>query len=152
MSTSTIQARLQAINATITGVESAPTEMPGSINKSDLPLALSYPEEADHRTRSVKTTGPVRHWVIRVYVRPIGTGVVVDEGFSEVYPLLDALRTEYAKVANQGATTYWDDLELERDDGVDVLTLHDAQPMQGSTLPRYWGTRVHLQITGFHDE
>lgn len=143
----TVQTELQSINSAL--VTSAPNVMPGSIANSDLPMALVYPETAVHKPISTLSAQPDRDWVVRVYVMPIGLGTGIDEGFRDTMPILDSFLTEYEKLSNQRAGSHWEDLTLVSDDGVVIMTLHDAR---AEGLTRYWGTRIHLRIREVHSE
>lgn len=150
MSTTTIFEDLQAINLGVTGIKTAPTTFPAVLNDADLPMAVVYPEEADHRTASTKVARRWRNWVIRVYVKATSLGKGIGEGFAETMPILDALVETYEVVAiQQGTGNTWDDLNLVSDDGVTLLTLHDTV-YEGQ--PQYWGTRIRLRIATFEEE
>lgn len=150
MATLDIYEDLQTINAALSEIKTAPTRFPAVLNDSDLPMAVAYPEDAEHRPASTKTARRWRNWAIRVYVKAAPLGAGIDEGFQDTMPIVDALVDAYEVVAEQAASgNNWDDLDLVSDDGVDLLTLHDAV---GEGLPQYWGTRLHLRIAIFEEE
>lgn len=137
---------LQTINAAVTGVVQAPTEFPGQLNSSDLPMALSYPERAEYEVYAREGSQETRTWFVRVYIQPIAQGRSVDEGFGKTVVFVDRFRAEYQKLANQRAADWWSEIELVADSGVlGDLKLHNV----GTTL--YWGVEIELSIIVNHD-
>jgi len=139
MSATTAEA-LQAINATIDGVKSAPTECPGYLNTSELPLVWSWCGPAEHETVSFQHLGTVRTWWVRLYVKPLGLGRGVDQGYQECLPFLSRFQQEYA-TQEHTANSAWDCLRYVGDSGVAIRTLHDAP-----TEELYWTVEFTVQI------
>jgi hypothetical protein len=105
MTAKTIIAKLQGINALVAGVRSAPTEMPGALTSEMLPCALTYPGEAGHSVPFYAGRRTERGYIVRFYVKPIGQGEGVDEGFQECLPFLDRFAETYHTPANIGRCT-----------------------------------------------
>lgn len=144
MSASDIAAALQTINASIEGVATAPTEMPGYLNSAGLPAAISYPATAEHTDVSVNHLQSVRQWLVRLYVKPLGAGRGVDEGYQECLPFLQHFATEYI-TQEHTSNSAWDCLHYVGDSGVlATMTLHGA-----ATAEYYWGIEFTVTVTTF---
>ena len=143
MSAKTIVAKLQGINALVTGVRSAPTEMPGQLRTEMLPCVLVYPLAAMHTVPFYAGRRTEREYLVRVYVAPIGQGEGVDGGFQECLPFLDRFADEYHEAANIAVSTEeWQELTLVEDTGVRAdMTLHGSG--QGQL---YWGVEFTVGI------
>lgn len=143
MSASDVASALQTINIGITGVNSAPTEMPGYLNTSRLTTVLVLAGPAEHTEASMRHLQTVRSWTCWVYVRPIGTGRGVDEGYQETIVMLDRFRDEYATQAHT-SNANWECLRLVADSGVRAdMRLKEAGTEQ------YWGFTFAVEVTEF---
>ena len=146
MAQSDIISALQTINASVAGVRAAPTDFPGQLNSSDLPMALSYPERAVYGVYAVQGSQETRTWFVRVYVQPIAQGRSVDEGFTKTVVFVDRFRAEYQKLSNQRAADWWSTIQLVADSGVLAdLKLHNVGSIS------YWGVEIELSIIVNHD-
>lgn len=134
---------LQAINATIDGIKKTPTDCPGYINTSEMPLVFAWCGPADHNTSSFQHLTTARTWWVRIYVKPLGQGRGVDQGYQEAMVFLPLLRQEYA-TQEHTSNTAWDCLRVVGDSGVAIRTLHDAP-----TDELYWTVEIQLEITHF---
>ena len=144
MSASDVASALQTINATITGITTAPTEMPGHLDTAQLPCALAYPGPAEHSDASYTHLRSDRTWLIRVYVKPLGQGRGVDEGYQECLPFLHYFATEYI-TQEHTSNTAWECLHYTGDNGVRAdMTLHNAD-----TGEYYWGVEFTVLVTQF---
>lgn len=143
MGTKAIVEKLQGINALVTGVRSAPVEMPGMLTTELLPCALTYPWRGPHSVPFYSGRRTDRLYLIRLYVRPIGQGEGVDEGFQECLPFLDRFADEYSEPGNIAPSDEtWQELSLVEDGGVRAdMTLHGAEVGQ-----RYWGIEVVVEV------
>ena len=146
MATNDVLSSLQTVNATITGVTSAPTDFPAVLNSSDLPMALSYPEAAEYGRYAREGLSESRSWFVRLYVQPISQGRGVDEGFGNSVVFIDRFRDEWEKTTNQQGGDWWSEVELVSDSGVRAdMRLHNV----GETL--YWGIEFALRVIIHHD-
>lgn len=94
MTISTVVAGIQAVNAGIAGVKTAPTTIPGDLHSSKLPCALVFvgpgePERVSDFSLHFRT------YYVRFYVKPIAQGRKPDEGYREAYELLQTVVEEY---------------------------------------------------------
>ena len=136
---------LQTIHGAVTGVTTAPTAMPAALNPGDLPMTLTYPGPAEHIELSFHHQGTERIYLVWLYVKPIGQGEGVDEGYQKCLPFLQRFRDAYAE--NREATANWKKLRLIADSGVELLTLRQAP-----TGELYWGIIFQVQITHYVDD
>ena len=136
MGAKAIIAKLQETNRGISGVRTAPDEMPGALTSEMLPCALSYPWEAGHSVPFYSGRKTQRRYLVRLYVREVGQGRGVDEGFQECLPFLDRFADKYhdpAVIAPSDEA--WVEATFEEDFGIRAdLTLHGATGGQA-----YWG-------------
>jgi hypothetical protein len=95
MSISTVIAALQSKHRGITGIASAPTAMPASINTAAMPIVLCWPGPATWDGISFDASQQTRTYIVRVYVQPVGQGQGVDEGYQDILPLLQAFGAAY---------------------------------------------------------
>jgi hypothetical protein len=119
MSISTVITALQAKNAAITGITSAPTAMPAALNTAAMPIALVFPGVAQWSSAAIGLNEVVRTYIVRVYVEPVGQGQGVDEGFQAAAPIMDAIGTAYlADPTLGGAITHFNSISDMGLDGV----------------------------------
>lgn len=143
MDVSAVLVKLQGLHAGISGVTSAPTEMPGAINTADLPLVLSYPGQGKHNKPWDTGKRVDRNFVVRLYVKPLGQGAGVDEGFQECLPFFDRFSDVYQAITNRIVDDRtWHEMIIETDSGVlATMRLHGASAGQ-----EYWGITFNLRI------
>jgi len=143
MSAVTVASALQTINATITGITSAPTAMPGALNPADLPMVVVYPGPAEHSDASMRHLRTDRTWYGWVYVKKVGSGLGVDEGYQDALTLLSRFYTEYI-TQEHTANAAWDCLHFVRDEGVRAdLRFHET------STETYWGFVFELVISHY---
>jgi len=142
---------LQTLNATITGVTSAPANYPGAINTADMPMALVWPGPAESRAESI---GALRRqdrtWVVRVYVDAVNQGLGKHEVWQTAEVLLQRFIEAYLNSANvvldnNGAqatiSTAAGDIT---DGGLQVLTYPPGLPLDAA--PAYYGLEVRVRV------
>jgi len=118
---------LQTLHATITGVSSAPTVMPASLNNAELPVCLTFPGEGGwkHNSMDGAMLQQRRRYVVKVYVAPIPLGQGLDEGYQLSLPMLQAFGEKYMGVTTlSGAIAHLGTLEsglLATDLGVGII-------------------------------
>ncbi len=95
---------IQSIVADSSGIRSAPTEMPTSLNDSGLPCALTFPGAGTWAPHVVGAKRHDREYVIRVYVKPVSQGRGIDEGYQNVLPIMDALGRTFLNDLSLGGT------------------------------------------------
>lgn len=97
----------QTLHAAITGVKSAPTAMPQTLNTSDLPLAFTWPGptiEQNGWTPSANWYTHRRFYIVRCYVKPIAQGTGFDDGYQSAVTLLQRFGEAYMGNQNLSAT------------------------------------------------
>lgn len=143
MSAVTVASALQTINATITGITSAPTTMPGALNPADLPMVLVQPGPAVHTDVSMRHLRTDRTWYGWVYVKKVGSGLGVDEGYQDAITLLSRFYTEYI-TQEHTSNAAWDCLHYVADRGV-----RSDFALYETSQERYWGFVVEWTVTHF---
>jgi len=144
MAASDVLEALQAINADIEGVKSALLWMPGFNDSVRLPMTLCYPGPAEHSDASMRHLRTDRTWGIRLYVRPIGTGRGIDEGFQDCLPFLARFYTEYI-TQEHTANDAWDCLHYVGDSGVILMKMHGNEAL----TEQYWGIEFTVKTTHY---
>ena len=86
---------LQAINANITGVASAPVVYPGSLNTASLPLVIVWPGPAEVALEGFGFNMTQRIYRVTCYVKASQQGRGIDEGWQQVITLLQRFHTAY---------------------------------------------------------
>lgn len=140
MSIATVISDIQTVNATITGVTSAPTAMPGKLNTADLPCALAFvgPGEA---TRISDFSLHHRTFYVRCYVQPVVLDIKPNAGYAESYALLQLFVEKYLSDITLGSATVQ---HMGRGARWDPPTLQDS----GVVVMNYAGTDYHgFEIT-----
>lgn len=113
-------AALQTKHLTISGVTSAPTAMPASLNSVALPCVLVFPGEAEWTQVSIGTRYKPRKYIIRLFVKPVAQGQGIDEGYQLTLPFFDSFATAYLNdLTLTGAVGHLDNI---KDGGAAVLT------------------------------
>ncbi len=96
MSVATTIAALQAIHAAITGVASAPTDMPASLEQVKRPTVLIWPGEATWNLQAVDYKRQQRTYEVRCYVQPIAQGIAgIDAGYDACVALIERFGRAY---------------------------------------------------------
>ena len=95
MSVSATVTGIQTVNAAVTGVTSAPTAMPGSLNTAALPLAITIPGPAEWSNQSDGFAFQFRTYYVRFYVKPIAQDVTADGGFQDAMTLIQSVGDAY---------------------------------------------------------
>ena len=86
---------MQAINAAVTGITSAPTTFPAALDTANLPCMLTFPGEAEHQPGRVGATRTTREYRSILYGSPVGQGLGLNEGVQEVITLIPLIVTAY---------------------------------------------------------
>jgi hypothetical protein len=118
MSVQSTYEKIQTLNRAITGIVTAPTAMPTSLNAAALPCALTIPGPAQWDTQAIGLPRQLRTYAIRVYVLPISQGAGVDEGFQKVLPILQAFGNYYLSQPGQTLGGTVDHIDSIADSGV----------------------------------
>lgn len=143
MTALTVASALQTINATITGITSAPTAMPAHLNPPDLPMVLMYPGPAEHTDMSMRHLRSDRLWYGWVFVKKVGSGRGVDEGYQDALAFLSRFYTKYITQEHTDNAA-WNCLRYVRDQGIRAdFGLHETG------ADNYWGFIFELMITTF---
>lgn len=95
MSVAAAVAGIQTVNAAITGVTSAPSAMPGSLNTAMLPFAITIPGPCEWVAQSAGFGHQFRVYMVRFYVSPIAQDVTADGGFQDACTLIQAVGDAY---------------------------------------------------------
>ena len=95
MSVSATVTGIQAVNAAVTGVTSAPTAMPASLNTASLPLAITIPGAGEWENLSSGMGYQFRTYIVRFYVAPIARDIPADGGFQDACTLIQAVGDAY---------------------------------------------------------
>ncbi len=105
MTIATTLAALQTIHAAITGVASAPTDMPSNLEQVKKPTVLVFPVEATWNLAAVDYKRQERTYEVRCYVQPVAQGVAgIDDGYDKCVALLELFGRAYlADVSLGGA-------------------------------------------------
>lgn len=93
---SDVIAAIQAVNASIEGVKSAPTAMPAALNDADLPCVLTLVESFAWSPQAIGLSRRDATYAVRVFVKAVAQGQGIDEGYQNVLTLLQAFWDKYA--------------------------------------------------------
>jgi len=91
----TVISGIQTVNAAITGVTSAPTEQPASINTADLPLVLVDVATCASDRPAAGLKRRVTTYAIKCFVQPLAQGEGIDEGYQDKLALLGRFHDQY---------------------------------------------------------
>lgn len=137
MSIATTIAALQAIHLTITGVNSAPTDMPSNLDQVEKPTVLVWPMEANWNLQAVDLRRQARTYVARCYVQPVAQGVTgSDAGYDACVTLLERFGQKYLTDISLGNTV--DTITAISDGGVNGELMWAQVP--------WWGFEYRLTI------
>ena len=95
MTVATTVAGIQTVNATISGVTSAPTTMPASLTTASLPFAWTIPGPCEWQNNSANWGYQFRTYLIRFYVLPNAQGIPADQGYQAAESLIEAVGRAY---------------------------------------------------------
>jgi len=139
----TVWAGLQAKLATVTGITTAPTDIPPLINAADLPMAIVWPGACSWSQASYGLKKQLRTYTIRVYVKEVGLDRPVRAGVDAVLPIMEQLGSDLLDDPTLGGTV--DTLQIQEnemtDGGVTILTY----PYQDAKI-QYWGFEMNVVI------
>ena len=127
MSITTTITALQDLNAAITGVKLAPIAMPSTVNNADLPFVFVWPGEARHTLHATAWREVRRQYIVRCFVKPMGQGKGIDEGYQDAITMLQRFVEAYTSataVNLSGAVAHITDII---DDGVGVIPYAGVQ-------------------------
>ena len=129
MTIATTVAALQAKHATVTGVTTAPTATPASINTADMPLVITIPGPATWGEEYSEGHAQVREYIVRLFYGPVGQDTV-DEAFDAVIPIVQAIGTAYQDDPNLGGAVAHIDSGFT-DTGLDGQLMFAGQMYRG---------------------
>jgi len=119
MSVSTVVAAFQDLHATISGVATAPDELPGSITEEKCPLAFTFVGGAEWQSRAVGLPAQDREFIIRCFVAPVLEGAGLDESYAKALPLIEAFGLAY--LADKTLSGACEQMRAINDEGVGIL-------------------------------
>lgn len=119
MSVSTVVAAFQALHASISGVATAPDELPGSITAEKCPLAFTFVGGSEWQERAVGLKAQDREYIIRCFVAPIIEGAGLDEAYSQGLPLIEAFGLAY--LGNKTLSGACEQMRAIYDEGLGIL-------------------------------
>lgn len=117
MTIATTIAALQAIHAAITGIGSAPTDMPSNLEQGQRPMVLVWPDEGNWRLQAIDLRRQQRTYIVRCYVQPVAQGQAgIDAGYDACVTLLESFGRAYLADTTLGGAV--DHIESITDMGV----------------------------------
>ena len=152
MTVTTVIAALQTINAAVTDVDNAPTDYPSSIEAADLPMVITWPGALVQAEGGQAGKQTWRTYQIILYVKPVGQGRGIAEGWNATKTMLQNLVETYLDPTNHQlnvAGSYDASIIVDRasfpltDSGFDVIAW--PPPTTGTGEPHYFA--VQLQVT-----
>lgn len=144
---------LQTVNAAITGITTAPTVYPPSLNTAQLPAAIVWPAEADDMLEGLGYNVEQRTYRITVYALPIEQGKGIDQGLQAATTLLERFITAYLSSTNNPVLNengYQASIRNSRDNpirdtGLDILAY--PPPATGvAGYPHFYGFELSVTI------
>ena len=133
MTVSTTLTALQAKHLAITGINSAPTAIPGNLDGVRLPVVLVWPGEATWDMAAIGLRRQDRTYIVRVYVQPVAQGVAgPDQGYQACVALLEDFGAAYMADLSLGGAV--DHISAVQDSGVSG----GGFELQWAQVP-YWG-------------
>ena len=133
MSVAATVTALQTLHADISGIKSAPTNMPSNLNTAQLPIALVWPGEATWQLAAMGLKRQERTYIVRVFAQPVGQNVTgPDAGYDACVKLLELFGQAYQdNLSLAGAV---DHIDAVRDSGISG----GAMELTWAGTP-YWG-------------
>lgn len=152
MTIETTAAALQVINGTITGMGSAPSVFPGSINTADMPLSIVWPGPGSAHLKGLGFNAVDRIYRVTVYVMPVDQGLGIDEGWTLTMQLIQRFHDAYLLSTNNplvtGTYSAWIKNSLETpilDGGLEVFAY--PPPVTGiEGIPHYYGFEMNVPV------
>lgn len=96
MTVATTIAALQAVHAGITGIGSAPTDMPSNLEQVKKPTVLVFPVEATWNLAAIELRRQERTYEVRCYVQPVAQNVAgIDAGYDACVALIERFGQAY---------------------------------------------------------
>jgi hypothetical protein len=151
MTITTTLAAMQTLNRSVTGITTAPTSWPVSLNTAGLPLAITFADEG----QTFGTFGSnisQRVYTITVYVMPSQQGLGIDEGIKASHVLLQAMIDAYRDSDNallvsgtyQASIRSGEDAPIT-DSGFQPYPYPPQAPVYEST-PLYFGFQLRVTV------
>ena len=137
MSVAATVAGIQTINAAITGVTSAPTTLPASINTAMLPCAITMPGPCEWANQSAGWGYQFRTYVVTFYVLPIAQGIPADQGYQAAEALIQSVGDKYMEDTTFGGVVNTVRLDYGQPPITDGGVRGDLQ--YGTEGESYWG-------------
>ena len=120
MSVSSVITALQAKHATLSGVTSAPTAVPASLNTADLPMIITLPGPATWNHAAMALPRTERTYVVRCYIDAVAQGLGVDEGYQSTVTMIQTMGDAY-KVWQNWNSTNFEQIRTVSDEGHQIL-------------------------------
>lgn len=79
------------------GIVTATTTIPNVINESDLPLATVVVGPAEWNEHAVGFFRQVRTYTVKVFVKPVNSGLRLDDGYQATLPILYAVGDTFVR-------------------------------------------------------
>lgn len=126
MPVDTVVPRLQTILSGIAGVTRAYDQLPGSLNKADLPAFLIIPGEAEQQAQTTLGYRETRQYMLLLYVEPLGTNSF-SYGYNTARGFIRLVQAAFAAAHKLNSLTGVLRAELEGDSGVTPLVYGQSQ-------------------------
>lgn len=137
MSIASVITALQAKHVGLSGVKTAPTAVPSSLNTAQLPIVIVLPGPAAWSNQAIGLTRNDRTYNVRVYVAPIAQGQGIDQGYQATIALMQTLGAAYVDWPNWHGSNF-EQMTAIADDGHQVLSYAGID---------YHGATFRLNIT-----
>jgi len=134
----TVISAIQTVNAAITGVTSAPTTVPASLNTADLPCAITTVGSLRGYQQAVGMPRVDVTYEVRVYVAPVAQGEGVDEKYQDMLTLLKRFMDAYHTQQKAGGF-FSDNVEQFHEFSADAYPLTFADTL-------YHGFTIRLTV------
>lgn len=139
MAVLTTIAKLQELHLTISGIVSAPTERPASINSVKLPLVMVTPGPADWNPHAIGLKRQQRRYTIEVIAGAVAQGRGIDQNYQKAVGLLDGFGSLY--MGNQTLDHTVDHI------GVDDGMWSDSGILEIEVAgAKFWGFAISLDV------
>ena len=145
MSVSATVTGIQTVNATISGITSAPTALPGSPTTASMPLVIVIPGPCEWEPASDGWGHQFRTYYVRFYVNPITQDVAADGGYQDCLTLIQAVGDKYLTDTTFGGVVN----TVRLDDGLgppitDGGVRSDMTWGPAGQPPFYWGFEFQI--------
>jgi len=143
----------QTLNATISGVTTAPTAYPTTINTADLPLVITWPGPAETYLEGLGYNVVQRRYRVSCYVDAIEQGLGINEAWQSVITILQAFHTAYLASTNNPLVnngTYQSSIRNSEetpipDGGLEVIAYPPPATGQAG-YPHYYGFQMEVLV------